>query len=100
MDLVPRIIPDGEWEHIEAGLVQRVTALNRFLDGLYVGDRAAIHDGIIPKWLVATTEGFRREAFGVSVPPGARCLVAGLDRQSVVEGKSVTVRVNLGGRPA
>lgn len=95
MDLVPRIIPDSEWEHIEAGLVQRVTALNRFLDDLYVGDRAAIHDGIIPKWLVATSEGFRREAYGISVPHGARCLVAGIDLVRDAEGTYRVLEDNL-----
>jgi len=46
MDLLPRIIPAEEWAQIEKGLVQRVTALNRFLDDLYVGERAAVRDGI------------------------------------------------------
>ena len=79
MDLVPRIIPADEWAHLEEGLVQRVTALNRFLDDLYVGDQAALNDGIIPRWLVTSSDGFQREAFGIAVPHGARCLVAGID---------------------
>ena len=79
MDLLPRIIPAEEWTGIELGLVQRVTALNRFLDDLYVGERAAVRDGIVPWWLVTTSDGFRREAFGVPAPRAARCLVAGID---------------------
>jgi uncharacterized circularly permuted ATP-grasp superfamily protein len=79
MDLVPRIIPADEWAHIEAGVVQRVTALNRFLDDLYVGERAAVEDGIVPRWLIETADGFVREAFGIAVPHAARCLVAGID---------------------
>ena len=79
MDLVPRVITAPEWSVIEAGLEQRVSALNAFLDDLYVGERAAIADGVIPAWLVASSTGFRREAFGVPVPLGARCLVAGID---------------------
>jgi uncharacterized circularly permuted ATP-grasp superfamily protein len=79
MDLVPRIIPADEWAHLEQGLVQRVTALNRFLDDLYVGERAVLKDGIIPKWLVTSSDGFKRQAFGIPVPHGARCLVAGID---------------------
>jgi uncharacterized circularly permuted ATP-grasp superfamily protein len=79
MDLLPRIIPADEWREIEVGLIQRVTALNRFLDDLYVGERAALRDGIVPSWLVMSSDGFRREAFGVPVPRGARCLVAGID---------------------
>ena len=67
MDLVPRIIPTEEWTHIEAGLVQRVTVLNRFLDDLYVGGQQAIHDGIIPRWLVERGR-IRSEAHGIPLP--------------------------------
>ncbi len=79
MDLVPRLIPAEEWETVEAGLAQRVTVLNRFLEDLYNGERAAVRDGIIPWWLIASSDGFNREAFGIPVPHAARCLVAGVD---------------------
>ncbi len=79
LDLVPRIIPADEWDHLERGLIQRVNVLNRFLDDLYVGEQAAIHDGVVPRWLVQTASGFRRQAFGINVPHAARCLVAGVD---------------------
>lgn len=79
MDLLPRLIPAQEWDHISVGLEQRVSALNLFLDDLYVGERAALHDGIVPRWLVTSSMGFCREAFGVPAPNGARCLVAGID---------------------
>jgi uncharacterized circularly permuted ATP-grasp superfamily protein len=79
MDLVPRVIPSDEWAHLERGLVQRVTALNRFLDDLYVGGMQIVNDGVVPRWLVLSSEGFTPEAFGVPVPMGARCLVAGID---------------------
>jgi uncharacterized circularly permuted ATP-grasp superfamily protein len=79
MDLVPRIIPADEWDHIEAGLVQRVTVLNRFLDDLYVGSQDAIRDGIVPRWLVESADGYVREAHGIPAPRGARCVVAGID---------------------
>ncbi len=79
MDLVPRVIPAEEWAHLEQGLVQRVTALNRVLDDLYVGGMEIVHDGVVPRWLVLSSDGFTREAYGVPVPQGARCLVAGID---------------------
>jgi len=79
MDLFPRIIPASEWEVIERGLAQRVTALNRFLDDIYVGEQAAINDGIVPRWLITSSSGFEREAVNIPVPNGARCLVAGID---------------------
>ena len=95
MDLVPRLIPADEWAHLEEGLIQRVTALNRFLDDLYVGDRAVIKDGIIPKWLVTSSDGFQRQAFGISVPHGARCLVAGIDIVRDAEGTYRVLEDNL-----
>jgi uncharacterized circularly permuted ATP-grasp superfamily protein len=95
MDLLPRLIPADEWEHIELGLTQRVTALNLFLDDLYVGERAALNDGIVPRWLIASSSGFRREAFGVPVPKGARCLVAGIDLVRDVNGTYHVLEDNL-----
>ncbi len=95
MDLVPRIIPADEWAHLEEGLVQRVTALNRFLDDLYVGDRAVINDGIIPKWLVTSSDGFQRQAHGIPVPHGARCLVAGIDIVRDLDGTYRVLEDNL-----
>jgi len=95
MDLVPRIIPATEWAHLEEGLVQRVTALNRFLDDLYVGDQAALNDGIIPRWLITSSDGFQRQAFGISVPHGARCLVAGIDIVRDAEGTYRVLEDNL-----
>jgi uncharacterized circularly permuted ATP-grasp superfamily protein len=95
MDLVPRIIPADEWAHLEEGLVQRVTALNRFLDDLYVGDQAVVNDGIIPRWLITSSDGFQREAFGISVPHGARCLVAGIDLVRDAEGTYRVLEDNL-----
>jgi len=95
MDLLPRIIPAAEWAHIEAGVVQRVTALNRFLEDLYVGEQAAVHDGVVPRWLVHTAEGFRRQAFGIPVPHAARCLVSGVDLVRDEQGRYVVLEDNL-----
>jgi uncharacterized circularly permuted ATP-grasp superfamily protein len=79
LDLIPRIIPAGEWDHIERGLVQRVRALNAFLDDLYGGDQVILRDRIIPRWLVESSSGYLPEAQGIAVPPGARCVVSGID---------------------
>ena len=95
MDLIPRIIPADEWAHVEAGLGQRVTALNLFLDDLYVGERAAVRDGIVPWSLVTSSDGFEREAFGIPVPRGARCLVAGIDLVRDVDGTYRVLEDNL-----
>ncbi len=79
MDLIPRIIPSDEWEMLERGLIQRVRALSTFLDDLYVGEQAALHDEIVPRWLVESSPGYLRQARGVPAARGVRVAVAGID---------------------
>ena len=47
VDIIPRIVDASEWEKIEKGLIQRITALNLFLNDIY-SDQKIIKDGIIP----------------------------------------------------
>lgn len=79
IDLLPRIIAAEEWSVVELGLIQRARALNVFLDDVYVGEQAAINDGIVPRWLVESSDGFQRAAAGITVVNNARCVVAGID---------------------
>jgi hypothetical protein len=95
LDLVPRLIPSAEWDHLERGLAQRVRALNAFLEDLYVGGSAAVRDGIIPAWLVESSPGYVREALGVHVPFGARCIVSGIDLVRDAEGVYRVLEDNL-----
>jgi uncharacterized circularly permuted ATP-grasp superfamily protein len=95
MDLLPRIIPGDEWAEVERGLIQRVTALNRFLDDLYDGEQAVLHDRVIPRWVIASATGYQRAAHGISVPHGARCLIAGIDLVRDIEGRYVVLEDNL-----
>ena len=95
MDLFPRLIAAREWEELERGLTQRVTALNRFLEDLYAGEGAALADGVVPRWLVVSSEGFERNAVGISVPHGARCNVAGIDVVRDAEGHYRVLEDNL-----
>jgi uncharacterized circularly permuted ATP-grasp superfamily protein len=90
LDLVPRVIPAREWEHLEKGLAQRVRALNMFLEDLYVGDQEALEDGIVPRWLVHSSDGYLPEARGIEVPLGARCIISGID---IVRGDDGVYRV-------
>lgn len=78
LDLVPRIIPADEWAALEAGLVQRVTALNMFLSDVY-GEQAILHDRVVPPWLVLSSPQFQRRAWGIKPPLDVHVTVAGLD---------------------
>jgi uncharacterized circularly permuted ATP-grasp superfamily protein len=66
-DFVPRIIPTPEWQRLERGLVQRITAINLFLLDVYTEQRC-LKDGVIPADLVFSRKEFKRELLGV-VPP-------------------------------
>ncbi|MCB0931604.1 MAG: circularly permuted type 2 ATP-grasp protein [Mycobacterium sp.] len=78
LDLVPRVIAAAEWAKLEAGITQRVIALERFLDDIY-GDQEILRDGVLPRRLVTSCEHFHREAAGISPPNGVRIHVAGID---------------------
>jgi uncharacterized circularly permuted ATP-grasp superfamily protein len=77
-DLIPRVLPNSEWQHIERGLSQRVTALNLFLHDIY-GDQRILKDGRIPRSLVYSCPHFRREVIGVEVPRGIHTHICGID---------------------
>jgi uncharacterized circularly permuted ATP-grasp superfamily protein len=77
-DLVPRIIPAKEWEHIEAGLTQRITALNLFLHDLY-HDQRIVKDGVVPPHYVFSGKHFRRELVGFDVPKDIYIHICGTD---------------------
>jgi uncharacterized circularly permuted ATP-grasp superfamily protein len=77
-DLIPRILAAGEWEIIEAGIKQRVAAINLFLADIY-GPAYVIKDGIIPAPLVYGNPNFRPEMQGVKVMNGVYVAICGID---------------------
>ncbi len=77
-DLIPRIIPAGEWATLEQGLIQRVNVLNRFLHDVY-HDQEIIKAGIIPAEQVTGNAQFRKEMMGVYVPHRVYSHIAGVD---------------------
>ncbi len=77
-DLIPRIIPRKEWEHVESGLIQRIKALNLFLKDLYHEQRI-IKEGIIPEEVVLSGKHFRKEFVGFDVPKDVYIHICGSD---------------------
>jgi len=57
LDIIPRTIPRREWTRIEAGLRQRVIALNRFIDDIY-HDQRCLKDGIVPASIIASSKNY------------------------------------------
>lgn len=77
-DLVPRIVPDREWQTIEAGLAQRITALNLFCHDVYHKQKI-LRDRVIPPELIYGAKMFRREMIGVNVPKDIYVHICGTD---------------------
>ena len=77
-DLLPRIIPAKEWEYLERGLAQRITALNLFLHDIY-HEQKILKDGIIPPFYVLSGKHFRREFVNFNVPKDIYIHVCGTD---------------------
>jgi uncharacterized circularly permuted ATP-grasp superfamily protein len=93
-DLLPRIITAAEWETIERGLTQRITALNLFLKDVYHEARI-IEEGVVPGKIVYTCKHYRREMRGIKVPRDVYVTVVGTDLIRTPEGNFVVLEDNL-----
>ncbi|MBG6056767.1 putative circularly permuted ATP-grasp superfamily protein [Cryobacterium sp. MP_M5] len=78
LDAVPRVIEQQEWVTVEAGIKQRVLALEAFLADIY-GQQAAVHDGVIPAALISSSSHFHRQAAGIVPANNVRIQVSGID---------------------
>jgi uncharacterized circularly permuted ATP-grasp superfamily protein len=77
-DIIPRVLTKPEWTKLEAGLRQRVTALNMFLADVY-GPKECIKAGVIPADLVYRNACYQLEMVDFQVPHGIYCHIAGID---------------------
>lgn len=93
-DLLPRIVTAAEWARVDAGLKQRVTALNFFLRDIYSEGRV-LKDGIVPRAMIYGSKHYRREMRGVQVPHGAYVNVCGTDLVRREDGAFVVLEDNL-----
>ena len=78
VDCLPRVISSSDWLHLEAGLTQRVKALNLFLEDVY-GRARIVHDGVIPVDMVRGCPQYRVEMRGFSPPHGTWVAICGTD---------------------
>ena len=77
-DPIPRQIEAGDFDMLERGLSQRVTALNRFLADIY-GEKKILKDGIIPEDFVFRSPGYLAECEGIKPPKGIYSHISGID---------------------
>ena len=77
-DPLPRIISNRDWLILEKGLKQRLEAIDLFLSDIY-GTQKIINDGIIPRELIESSEGWRPQMIGFKPPLDRWCHISGLD---------------------
>lgn len=93
-DLIPRVIERKEWEKINDGVKQRVTALNEFLLDIYSQEHV-LRDGIIPRDLVFSSSGYNAKLHGVVPPGGIYLHISGIDIVRDHHGKLLVLEDNL-----
>jgi uncharacterized circularly permuted ATP-grasp superfamily protein len=93
-DLLPRLVTDSEWDTIERGLAQRITALNLFLRDVYHEGRV-FEASIVPRTLVRQCRHFRREMIGVRPPHDCYLTVVGTDLVRGPDGRFMVLEDNL-----
>ncbi|MCU6453616.1 circularly permuted type 2 ATP-grasp protein [Sphingomonas sp. A2-49] len=77
-DIVPRVFLADEWARLSEGLVQRVEAINAFLDDIY-GERRILKEGVLPEDLILGNPQFRPEIAGMRPPHGIWAHICGID---------------------
>jgi uncharacterized circularly permuted ATP-grasp superfamily protein len=93
-DIVPRIIPAAEWTQLQAGLVQRVQALNMFIHDIY-HKQDIIRAGIIPAEQIYRNAQYRPEMQGISVASDIYAHIAGVDIVRAGKGEFYVLEDNL-----
>ena len=93
-DVIPRVIEATEWAAVERGLIQRLVALNRFIDDLY-NDQRVVADGVFPAQLLADSANFRPECRGVHPKFGVWAHISGSDLVRDADGTLYVLEDNL-----
>lgn len=93
-DAIPRQIPADEWEMLEAGLKQRVNALNAFLYDIY-HEKRIVKDGIVPKEFTYESKGYMPECEGITPTKAVYAHIAGIDLVQAKDGRWLILEDNL-----
>lgn len=77
-DAIPRVISHEQFLYLEKGLIQRVNALNLFLEDIY-GEKKIIKDGVVPEEFVFSSSGYLPECEGMTPPKKIHSHISGID---------------------
>jgi uncharacterized circularly permuted ATP-grasp superfamily protein len=93
-DVIPRLIEAQAWRRLEAGLTQRMRALNLFLEDVY-GRKQVLKGRVVPPEIVLSSQLYMREIEGLPVPHGIHCHIAGIDLVRDGKGEFFVLEDNL-----
>ena len=93
-DPIPRTISHSDWEEIEAGLIQRVDALNRFLCDIY-NEKRIVKEGIIPQEFIYSSKGYLAQCEGIVPPKEIFSHISGIDLVQAKDGTWYILEDNL-----
>lgn len=93
-DIIPRIVGPDEWKMVEAGLKQRIKALNMFINDIY-HDQEILNDEVIPRELLEDATSFRRQCIGLKPPKGVWVHITGTDLIRHSDGQMYVLEDNL-----
>ncbi|MBF0628856.1 MAG: circularly permuted type 2 ATP-grasp protein [Magnetococcales bacterium] len=93
-DIIPRLIPLQEWQQVERGLIQRLTALNRFIGDIY-GAQRIIREGVFPAEVLAMSRNFRPQCVGIRPAFGVWAHICGSDLIRDRDGQILVLEDNL-----
>ncbi|GAB2556182.1 circularly permuted type 2 ATP-grasp protein [Spirosoma aerophilum] len=94
IDIIPRIIESAEWDRLEEGLIQRIKAINMFLDDVY-NEQRILNDGVVPRDLIESSKSFLPGCMGVKPPKGIWCHITGTDLIRGDDGTMMVLEDNL-----
>ncbi len=93
-DLIPRVVHAHDWDCIERGLTQRITALNLFINDIY-NEQHILKDGVVPRELVESAADFCPACMGLTPPKGVWCHITGSDLVRDADGEFYVLEDNL-----
>lgn len=93
-DVLPRIIAAAEWEYLERGLKQRITALNMFIHDIY-HEQTILKEGIVPQAILEDAASYRAQCQGLNPPHGVWCHITGTDLVRNNDGQYYVLEDNL-----
>ena len=93
-DCIPRIITAEEFDYLNAGLIQRVDALNAYLKDIYT-EKRIVKDGIVPEEFAYSSSGYLVQCEGIVPSKGIFSHISGIDLVQGKDGKWYVLEDNL-----